>query len=148
MHSSQPPLSQQQRLALDVAYQQTLYEIFVESQVISLRVNCPNSALDNLLQQYQHSCWAFVTAYNPYSQQLSVAENESNHAALEAEVKRLELLYFPAVGRDPAGAWPSEASVFVMGVERERAIALGNEFSQNAILYGTLSSPPHLIWLV
>ncbi|MEO0769469.1 MAG: DUF3293 domain-containing protein [Cyanobacteria bacterium J06649_4] len=143
-----PEFSPGQLAALETAYQQALYEVYADAQTITIQVNVHSKALTQLLQQCQETDWTLVTAYNPYSQQLSSAENQENSLLLETAIQRLNLPYLPAVGRDSAGVWPPEVSWFAMGIDRQAAIALGKQFSQNAILYGTSATLPQLVWLL
>ena len=143
-----PKLSPQQYTALELAYQQTLYEVLAHERTITVRVDIRNVELDYLLQRHQRTDWTIVTAYNPYSQQLSAAENELRNMALTAVVEQSSFPYLKAIGRDPSGEWTPESSLFIMGMGGHGAIALGKQFEQNAILYGTLENPPKLVWLL
>jgi len=141
-------LTQSTLATLDLAYRGTLYEVFREEGAIQIRVGIQNPALDRLLQQYQKTTWAFVTAYNPHSRLLRADENCSRNQVLLANLKQLGLPLFNAVGRDESGQWPPEESFFVMGIDRRDAIQMGREFSQNAILYGEMGNSPELLTLV
>ncbi|MGD1865407.1 MAG: DUF3293 domain-containing protein [Phormidesmis sp.] len=148
MTFSPPEFTSQQRAALEEAYRETLYEVFVDEQTVVIRVGVPNSELARLMQQYDQISWALITAWNPYSQVLSEAKNEARNVALEGEIQQLERPYLKALGKDPLGEWLSEESFFMLGIGREDAIALGKKFEQNAILYGSLTLQPQLIWLL
>lgn len=134
--------------SLDQAYQQTLYEVFASEAPLQLRVNSRNTALDRLLQQYQVTTWALITAHNPYSQQLGLHQNHQRHQALITTLQAIDLPTLPAVGRDESGQWPPEKSLFILGISRPNAMDLGRQFAQNAILYGALAQPIELLWLV
>ncbi len=145
---NKPSLMIQPKLAaLDAAYGKTLYEVFCEKEIIQLRVNVKSLALDNLLQQYQATTWALITASNPYSEPLSKQENKLRNEALAAELKPRYINLFSAVGRDESGDWLPEESLFVMGINRADAVEIGKKYSQNAILYSEIGKPPELLWL-
>ena len=52
-----------------------------------------------------------------------------------------------ALGVDTAGEWPGEESVFVPGLDLERAKSLGVEFGQNAIVWAGPDAVPQLVLL-
>ncbi|MEM9946551.1 MAG: DUF3293 domain-containing protein [Cyanobacteria bacterium P01_D01_bin.36] len=141
-------LSNEQIASLRAAYQETLYEVKIEFESVTIRVGNRDRTLNRLVQHHHKTTWAFITAHNPYSQQLSAAENTKNNLSLQQALHSLCLPTFEAVGRDPQGEWPPEDSFLVMGIERGDAIALGKQFHQNAILFGTLETVPQLIWLI
>jgi len=143
-----PELTSQQQATLEEAYKQTLYEVFADEQTVVIRVDIPNRELNRLVEQYAKISWALITAWNPYSQVLSEAKNAARNVALEGEIQQLALPYLKASGKDPSGEWLSEESFFVLGIGRKDAIALGKEFNQNAILYGSSTTTPQLIWLL
>ncbi len=134
--------------ALELAYQQTIYEVFSEDQVIHLQVNVKAPQLDYLLQQHQQTSWAFITAHNPFSQLLTSAENKRRNQTLTVELERRKFTYLKGLGRDVDGHWPPEDSYFVLGISREEAMEVGQAFSQNALLYGEQGQVPQLVWLV
>lgn len=141
------PMIQSKLAALNTAYRQTIYEVFTEEGIIQLRVNVKSFALDQLLQQYQQTTYALITASNPYSEPLSTQENHKRNEALAADLKRRAINLLSAVGRDESGQWSPEESLFVMGINRADAIEIGKKYSQNAILYGEIGNPPELLWL-
>ena len=135
--------------ALQTAYKQAIYEVYSEEETIQLCIDqcCPR--LDALLiEHYQPNyTWALITAYNPYSQCLSADENQQRHQRLVEHLQKFKLAYLPAVGRDIDGIWTPEQSLCIFGVELKRAIAIGQKFNQNAIVYGKLNRPIKLQWL-
>ena len=133
---------------LDEAYQQTLYEVFTEAGTIQLHVNRRNLEIDQLLQQSQAVTWALITAYNPYSQLLDSHENHRRNQTLLDVLKPMGKPIRHAVGWDKSDQWPPEESLFIIGITRADAIAIGQQFSQNAILYGELGQAIELLWLV
>ena len=91
--------------------------------------------------------FAFITAYNPYSSQLlSQAENIKQHHQLLDVLSKSGLTFLPATGEDREGKWPAEAGVFLFNAGLEPALQLGAFFKQNAILWGTCTTPPEILW--
>ena len=77
------------------------------------------------------SVWV-VTAWNPFSEELSSAVNAGRHAKLCERLGNDGLTWLPAVGSSPDGGW-AEESVAVVGIDSVAARSLGREFGQNAV---------------
>jgi hypothetical protein len=92
-------------------------------------------------------CSAFITAWNPLSQQLSATENEERHQALMAEIKSQSLSFLPGEGKHPSNNWPTEQSVLVLGLSLEAAKTLGRRFEQNAVVWAGRDGVPELVLL-
>ena len=73
-----------------------------------------------------------VTAWNPFSEPQTPADNAGSHAELVARLEAAGLTWLPAVGSSPDGQW-SEESVAVPGIDREAARSLGRAFDQHAV---------------
>lgn len=146
--SNQKSIPPEQFLALDLAYQQTIYEVFSGSQVIHLQVNVKNPQLDRLLSQHQENSWALITAHNPFSQLLAADENKRRNQSLSLALEQRKFSALAGLGRDADGHWPPEASYFVLGISQEEAMEVGRLFCQNALLYGEQQQAPELVWLV
>jgi hypothetical protein len=127
------------------AYLRTSYWVDAPSGMTLIRIgqSCPQ--IDELLEAVAAHTWAFITAWNPLSRELSMAENAVRHTALEDRLASLGLATLPGFGESPDGEWPAERSVFVFGADRDTAEALGQEFEQNAIVFGVLGEPAELI---
>ena len=132
---------------LDLAYRQTLYQVFSEAETIAVRVGIPNTTLDQLVRQHRYRQWALITAHNPYSQPLTAQENQARNELLVKDLWSLHLPICRAVGQDDAKQWPAEESFFVMGIWPKEAIALGQKYDQNAILVGKVGHAPQLVWI-
>ena len=73
-----------------------------------------------------------VTAWNPFSEELTRAENACRHAGLVARLDADGVTWLPAVGSSSDGRW-AEESVVVVGIDREAARVLGRAFDQHAV---------------
>ena len=87
------------------------------------------SAADALAEM--GSFWV-VTAWNPFSEELSSAVNAGRHAELCQRLGNDGLAWLPAAGSSPDGGW-AEESVAVVGIDLVAARSLGREFGQNAV---------------
>lgn len=129
---------------LDAAYRATIYVIRLPEREIRLGIDVPSPVLDAWLTKHSYTCWAFISAYNPRSQQLPPHENTARHAQLKQRLETLGLEHHTGVGQSETLDWPPEASWFVPGISLQDALALAREFDQIAIVYGAPSSAPRL----
>ena len=142
-----PKFTPEQIVALQVAYEQAVYEVYYSGQTIELSIGENSPALDDLMRAYQLASWAIITASNPYSQCLTESENRQLGQQLQEDLQQLNSPLLQAVGKDRRGEWTPEQSFLILGIEPEQAIAIGQKFAQNAIVYGKLSQPATLIWV-
>jgi len=135
------------------AYLGTTYQLGMGGAGPSLRIGEPVGSgpgtVGGLLADAGATCAAFITAWNPHSNQnTSGAQNEAAHARL---LNRLA--GFPGVtvhegegaGTDPA--WAPERSILAVGLGKPDAVTLGREFRQNAIVWVGEAGVPELVLL-
>ena len=87
----------------------------------------------------------YVTAFNPQSARHSDAANRQAHESL---LDRLGQGGWPLLGgraRDPAGEWPPEDSVLVLGISQRQTLELGRAFDQMAVLWSNADAIPRLL---
>ena len=133
--------------ALDAEYRATTYRVFVPgADAIDLHVGEASAALDALLEGHAAQTWAFVTAWNPASRRLSAEENQSRQAKLLWEVRARGWRSLEGAGVPVRSDWQPEASLLVVGLSKDDAVALGRRFGQNAIVAGQLGEPAELIY--
>jgi Protein of unknown function (DUF3293) len=133
----------QKKMSLKEAYRKTRYTIFNRPFVIEIGKHC--QTLDEQLQKHAAVEWAYITAWNPYSNVLSQEENDSRHQLLMASVKDYPHWEGEGIGTD--SNWQPERSLLVLGISRKEAISIGKHFEQNAIVYGRIGEPAELIEL-
>jgi hypothetical protein len=128
-----------------LAYQGTSYNVY--SPKISIRIGKANDELDSLLLKNNCNSYAFVTAYNPYSELKTKEENQKLNDLLYQDLKdQYQLLDGEGVGEDIS--WEPEKSFLILGIDYEKAKAIGVKYSQNAIVFGRLGEKPELLVLV
>ncbi|MBE9048013.1 DUF3293 domain-containing protein [Pleurocapsales cyanobacterium LEGE 10410] len=132
---------------LKTAYQQAIYEVYPDKQIIQLRIGQYSPQLNQLLKKYNCNTWAIITAFNPHSQCLTELENNQRHQSLIESLQPLQLTIIDALGRDDSGSWTPEKSLLILGIDRSQASDIGRNFEQKAIVYGELDRPPELQWL-
>jgi len=126
------------------AYAETQYCV-EDDPPFTLMVGQASVALLACHKRHRVDCSAFITAWNPFSQQLTAQENEERHQALIAEIKGRSLSFLPGVGQHPSNNWPGEQSVLVMGLSLEAAKTLGRRFEQNAVVWTGRDGIPQLV---
>jgi hypothetical protein len=128
------------------AYSATEYRVDSDPP-LALAVGVASSALKSVYSARRVDSAAFVTAYNPFSQQLSEQQNAFRQEALGAELAKRGLTFIAGVGQHPSGDWPGEPSFLVLGIALEAAKSLGRQFEQNAIIWCGPDAVPILILL-
>lgn len=138
---------------LDLAFRNTTFTVDAAPEAglpaeHALRVDRENRAWDGDLKRIGVTTWACITAYNPDATGQSLEANEAAQRRLESAVAELGLPFLRGRGQgDPAfGAWPPEPSLFVLGIRRRDAVALGRRFGQRAIVWAARGEPAQLIY--
>jgi len=129
------------------AYRATNYHVFLDGKPFVLRVGQHSDALDSLYQATRTRTAVFITAENPFSLTLSPAENSASQMRLAQQLSSLTEHIFDGAGQGDDEVWPPETSFLALGINREQACALGQQFGQNAILWADADSVPELILL-
>ncbi len=116
------------------AYRATDYTVHA-TETFTLRIEETCTACDSLMDAHNVATAAFITAWNPYSEQLSAAANASAQENLAAElaVESIAILRGEGVGR--TGNWPPEPSLFSLGINRSTAVGLAKKYQQNAFIW-------------
>jgi hypothetical protein len=132
---------------LTEVYSATTFRVAGPSGSIDIRVGMRCLALDDLLMTLGQREWAYVTAWNPHSELRSVKENAAAHQVLLRELATWGLgQYFEGDGIPDNPGWAAERSVWIAGIARADAIALGIRFGQNAVVLGRLGGVAELVF--
>ena len=133
--------------ALAAVYRVAVYRVDAVPDSFVLRVGERSPSLAALHATHAVTCSAFLTACNPMSVLQPDARNRLAQARLERELDAHGYVRYPGAGLDPAGTWPDEASVLVLGLPRPAAMSLGRAYGQNAILWCGADAVPELVLL-
>lgn len=125
------------------AYKTTTYT--VAELGLNIKIEVQNKPLKRFLAQQTVKTWAFITAWNPESQELSLAENRSRNQTLQQQLNSKGFSTFEGLGVPDKGDWTPEESLFILGVARQHAIDLGKKYEQNAIVFGEAGKIAELI---
>jgi len=128
------------------AYLETNYHVSGQPGFV-LKIDQSSEQLLNAYQRLDVKSAAFITAYNPFSKQLSPTENWDRHTKLVQEMESRKLAFVDGIGQHPSNNWPGEPSILVFGIDRATAEALGRQFEQNAIVYCNHRAIPELLTL-
>ncbi len=132
---------------LITAYRETLFRVETSELAFNLIIDQVSDELKALHKQYNVTCSTFITACNPYSEELGDAANAEKQIALANELNNRSLQYFHGVGEHPSGEWAGEPSYLVLGISLEAAKILGKQYEQNAIVCCGSDAVPQLILL-
>ena len=125
------------------AYLSTDYSFTDGETTIVMRLDGPNPELLSYLKKNNIKQWAFMTAWNPYSNEQTEEYNQGQQAELLEKLKDYKVCIGKGEGRD--GVWSAEESVFVAGIKSEDAEYLGRDFGQYAILVNGENGEPELL---
>ena len=128
------------------AYGATNYNVLGPPS-FTLRIGVESPDIANLYRDYDVSTAAFLTACNPFSAPTPKNENKLKQQQLEERLHELSVSFLQGMGEDPSGGWAGEPSLLALGISREAATRLGNDFRQNAIVWTSLDRVPELIFL-
>ena len=127
------------------AYAATTFTAITPRGELRLRVGKHHHALDALLGDYDTEVWAYITAYNPASDQKSHEDNDAAQERLLAEIAVTHQHWFEGAGIPDDSSWLPERSVLVLGMGEEQAITLGARYGQVAIVTGQRGEPARLM---
>jgi len=131
---------------LDQAYRQARFRVFDKGGGHEIRVGEPCATLDAVLAERKIDSWAFVTACNPKSRQLSDGENLRRQWRMEQLLRADGFEILAGEGIDESGHWPPEASCLILGISRQQATAIALQDGQNAFVFGEPGQRAELIW--
>lgn len=132
---------------LSAAYQGTTYLAKDPSgEHWPIRIGQHSPDLDAALVKRGVRSWAFLTACNPRSEQLTEAENARRMSELSTSLDAYGYQYWQGEGVGDDSEWPQEPSFMVLGIRREEATKLAECFGQYALVSGEIGAPAELVW--
>ena len=106
-----------------------------------------SNELSKLMKDLNFFSASFITAFNPYSQNLELQDNRSRNKVLELKIQAMQLHYLKGDGRCMDSKKVGEESFLVFGTSKMEAARLGEEFEQNAIVFCERDAIPDLLLL-
>jgi hypothetical protein len=126
------------------AFLETDFKVFSENP-FTLKVGQYSDELNSIIKKSKCSSATFITAYNPYSQQLSDTENVARQEQLKIEIAKRGLTAIEGIGQHPSNQWPGESSLLILGLNKEAASTLARQLEQNAFVWSDETSIPQLV---
>ena len=133
--------------ALEQAFLQTTYRVFLPDRSIDLHVGMLHPELDAKLQR-RHACrWIVLSPGNPAARQLPEQDNARRMRALKMDLQTLGLVFFTAVGLPAKDEdWPPEACLLILDATPSQTAALARRYGQLAWIEGAVGQPARLSW--
>jgi hypothetical protein len=126
------------------AFADTHYIVHHETPfVMHIGQFCPE--LKALMAAHNALSAIFITAWNPFSQNLPVKQNKARQDELKANIKRRGLICIDGIGKHPNNKWPGEVSALVLGLDLEAAKSLARYYEQDAFVWSAGDAIPHLV---
>lgn len=137
--------------SLRAAYARTHYRVrLARGGCATIRIGHVLPAALHDLLPHADTPWAFVTAWNPLSQNCPAALNHAHQRELLATLRQSApsalIRAGTGVGVDAGTNW-REPSLFVVDIDIDRLKSLMRPFKQHAIVCGHGTSPARLDWL-
>lgn len=130
--------------ALWEAYEKTHFIVQSTPEFV-LKIGQYSEEIKQLFKHHSLSTAAFITAYNPFSQQLSEGENLERQEKLLYEIQSRGLNLLKGLGQDPDHKWEGEPSVLILGIALEAAKKVARTYEQNAFVWCDEAYTPQLI---
>jgi hypothetical protein len=112
-----------------------------------LKIGMQSPELADVYEKSHKHTAAFITAFNPYSQELSTQENKDRNHKLEELIQSLDFDYIHGEGKCGDGDWDGEKSFLIFGISEKQSSEIGKEFEQNAIVWCDKDAIPQLLLL-
>ena len=131
-------------IELAQAFAETHYIVHHEAPFV-MHIGRPCRELEVLMAEHNALSAAFITAWNPFSQNLPAKENKSRQDELKDNLKKRGLICIDGIGKHPSNSRPGEASVLVLGLDLEAAKSLARHYEQHAFVWAAGDGVPELI---
>jgi len=102
------------------AFADTHYIVHHEAP-FAMHIGQPSPELKALMAEHNALSAAFITTWNPFSQNLHAKENQARQDELKTNLKKRGLICIDGIGKHPSNDWPGEVSVLVLGLDLEAA---------------------------
>lgn len=120
------------------AFLETVYTVF-NNPNFDIHIN------EIVKEKSSLASWAFITAWNPLPQIVSVEENKQRNKKLENDLNQLDLIYTYGIGVSKDGLW-SEESFFIENISLDKARELAVKYGQIAFVFGSKNSKAALVY--
>ena len=120
--------------ALIKEYKASDFIFYPENGIDIIKVGKKNKYLDKILKKEKTKSAVFITAWNPFSKNLTPKQNKKNQDSLIRFLSKKKIQIIYGLGRSP-DLKCFEDSILALGVSKEDAITFGKKFKQNAVVF-------------
>ena len=124
------------------AYQQTSFRL-LNSQ-IQIKIDALNPDLDSFLIDNNAFQWIYISADNPQSNLVSLADNQRNRAQLLKYCKNHKIRYWPGLAVPATDDWPAEENLLLLDINPSVGDQMAIAFNQKGYLHGRINGLAHL----
>jgi hypothetical protein len=129
---------------IDLAFKSTNYiilknDIFPEDIILNIGI------INEINQVSTIKEWAFITAWNPLPEVLSLEENVLRNNSLLTELTSLGYRIHNGKGVSSDGQWQEE-SFFIENIDKKTAFKIAKKYGQLAFVYGALNKNALLVY--
>lgn len=110
---------------------------------ITIKIGSLNEALYGAIPNL--STWAYLTAWNPLPQVLSLEQNRERNNDLKKMLEVSHIAFTEGIGVSEDGMW-SEESFLIQNIDEDRAYDLAVKFGQLAFVYGVQNQKAKLVF--
>ncbi|WP_293892287.1 DUF3293 domain-containing protein [Flavobacterium sp.] len=119
------------------AFLGTTYKVL--NPTIDIKINTKITVLNHL------NSWAFITAWNPLPEILTLEENKNRNNQLGQDINNLGLKYCLGIGISEDELW-SEESFLIENITLEKTHELAVKYGQLAFVFGQKNGDADLVY--
>ena len=127
------------------AYAKTEFTVFAPAEHV-LRIGQDSLQAASWLRRHGAQSATVVTAWNPFSLELTAKQNQERQLRLQKELTTTGLRIFAAQGQDKLSAWPAEPSLCVFDGTADQIDSWLVKFEQNAVVQVDATGACALLW--
>jgi len=128
------------------AYKRTDFIVYNRNDFFILSIGKRSMNLDKLMKTMEINSACFITAWNPFSKDMTPVLYESKQSKLIKYVKQQGYSYLHGIGRSKDHKY-HEDSILILDCSMEFSKYIGKKFKQNAVVHYEAGSTAELILL-
>jgi hypothetical protein len=129
---------------IDLAFRSTSY-IILKNDIFPNDIILKIGIINEISPDESIKEWAFITAWNPLPEVLSLEENVLRNNSLLTELTSLGYISHKGKGVSSDGQWQEE-SFFIENIDKLFALAISNKYGQLAFVHGVLNKEAELVY--